>query len=280
MARITAIRALVKKEAIQIVREPSSLITAFVLPLILLFLFGNGFSLDMESIKVGVLLQDSSPLADSLVQSLSESPYLDVYVSRNRKELEELLASSHIRAYAVVPLTFSKDFYSEDRHAQIQVLGDGSEPNTAQFAYRYINGIVQTWQQQHAQTPPRLSMDARVWYNEELLAYWFIIPGSIVVIMTVIGALLTALVLAREWEQGTMESVMSTPATMFEIIVSKFITYLILGIGSLTVCVLVACVLYKIPLRGSIFGLVTSSLAYLIFALQMGLLISSVTRNQ
>lgn len=283
MGKPRAILALIKKEIIQIIRDPSSLITAFLLPLILLFFYGSGISLDMDNIRVAVVMEDHTPLAASLVESLEQSRFLKTTVIRHRQLAEQQLSSGLVHAYVVIPERFSKDLVQRSEEATIQVIADGSDPNTAQFALQYVRGIVANWRsQQRVQELPsaHVRLQARIWYNEEVSSHWFLLPGSIVIILTVTGALLTAMVVAREWERGTMEALMATPVSIFEIIISKFVTYLFLGIGSLLVCLFVAIVIYGVPFRGSFFGLATSSLAYLLFALEMGLLISAATKNQ
>lgn len=279
------IKAIIIKEFYQILRDWSSLLIGFILPLVLLFIYGFGVSLDLNHLKIGLVLQDSSPDVQSFAQTLIGSPYFDVTVARDTRELVEPIIRGEIRGFVVVPSYFSAFYEQSDVIAPIQVIGDGSEPNTASFVQNYVNGAWQIWLQQQAMTRdlkglPLVSLDVRYWYNEELASRNFLIPGSIALIMTLIGTLLTALVVAREWERGTMEALMSTPATITEILIGKLIPYYVLGMCSMLMCTIVAVAFYGVPLRGSWILLATTASAYLIAALGLGLLISTKARNQ
>ncbi|CCB92173.1 Inner membrane transport permease ybhS [Waddlia chondrophila 2032/99] len=279
------VKALVKKEISQIYKDPSSLMTAVVFPLILLFLYGFGVSLDMDNIRLGVVSEDSGPLARGFVRSLMTTRYLKTNVVKDRKEAEKLLTSGRFDGVVVIPSYFSQYINNRNQTAPIQVIAEGSEPNTAQFVQNYVRGVWLTWQQNQALEngigrKALINVVPRIWYNEELRSNYFLIPGSIVIIITVTGAFLTSLVIAREWERGTMEALMSTPVSMSEIVLSKLATYFMLGIASMALCFFVAHYLYGIPFRGSYFGLVLTSVSYLLFALGMGLFISISVRDQ
>jgi ABC-2 type transport system permease protein len=280
------LKALIKKEFLQIIRDPSSIFIAFLLPLILLFIFGYGVSLDNSKIKVGLVLEDLSMDATSLAETYVNSKSLNVLVTRDRKQCEELLVASLIRAIIIIPQDFGTKFLSNSSVAKIQVVTDGSEPNIASFVSSYINGITKIWLSYKASDSgiinfePVISTKSQFWYNPELKSKHFLIPGSIAIIMALIGTLLTALVIAREWERGTMESLLSTPVTVLEIIVGKLLPYFILGICSMFVCFLVATLWYKIPFRGSFIVLFLVSSVFLIAALGQGLLISSLAKDQ
>ncbi len=278
MGRLNVVIALIRKEGIQIVRDPSSLITAFVLPVFLLVLYASGASLDLVQIPIGVVMEDSSPLAQGLVQSLDASEFLHVTLRGDRVAMGNALAGSKIRGFVVIPDDFTSKFHSTALKAELQVIADGSEPNTAQFVQQYVRGVVAAWDP--AGTPPPVLVQPRIWYNEELVSQNFLIPGSLVLVMTLTGALLTALVVAREWEKGTMEALMATPISMFEILFSKFVTYLLLSMASLLLCLWVAHNVYNVPFRGSVMAMALSSLPYMIFAVETGLVLSSLTRNQ
>ncbi len=278
--KLHRVSAMVGKEWVQIIKDPSSIITAFIFPLLLLFLYGKGVSLDMKDLKIGVVLEDSSPLARSLTDAFRYSDYFDADVMRHTKEAEEKLGSGTIKGFVVIPSNFSVLMNHPNRIAPLQSIADGSEPNTAQFVQNYIKGAWMNWSAQQEKLTSSVQISPRVWFNEVLESHYFLVPGSIVVIITVTGALLTSMVVAREWERGTMEGLMATPVSMKEIILSKFLAYLILGVGSLTLCILVSRFIYGVPLRGSLFALGLASLSYIIFALGMGLLISFFARNQ
>ncbi len=277
--------ALIRKEGFQIIRDPSSILICLVLPLILLFLYGYGVSLDLNHLRIGLVLQDTTPAAQSFAESITNSRYFDVTIARHERDLQRDLVKGSIRGIVVVPSYFSAFLERPDTRAPIQVIADGSEPNTANFVQNYVMGAYGKWlTQEHIKsggaTPPGIDIQTRYWYNEELESRFFLIPGSLAIIMTLIGTLLTALVIAREWERGTMESLMSTPVTIVEIILSKLISYFALGMGSMAMCVILSVTLYGVPFRGSILLLAFVSAIFLICALSMGLLISTLSKNQ
>ncbi len=279
------LRALCKKETFQIVRDPTSIAIAFLLPALLLIIFGYGINLDSTNLRVGLVLEDTGPEARAFASSLVGSPYLKVVSSGSRVEMDAALVAGTIRGYAVVPSDFSRRLARAGETAPIQVITDGSEPNTAQFVSGYLQGAWQAWLGQRAAAAGRepivaIEMQPRYWYNPSAISRNYLIPGSITIIMTVIGALLTSLVVAREWERGTMEALLSTPVNRAELILSKLLPYYALGIIALVICVTMAVYVFGVPFRGSIPVLLLVSSLFLGSALGMGLLISTVTRNQ
>lgn len=277
--------ALIRKEVFQIVRDPSSILISLVLPLILLFLYGYGVSLDLNHLRIGLVLADTSPAARSFAESLTDSRYFDVKIARDERELTTDLVRGAIRGIVVVPSYFSSFLDRPGIIAPIQVIADGSEPNTANFVQNYVQGAYQKWRRQQSLAqgtvmPPGIEIEARYWYNEQLESRFFLIPGSLAIIMTLIGTLLTALVIAREWERGTMEALMATPVSIHEIILSKLFSYFSLGMVSFAMCVVLSVFVYDVPLRGSILLLALVSAAFLICALSIGLLISTMAKNQ
>ncbi|CAF24611.1 ABC transporter permease [Candidatus Protochlamydia amoebophila] len=279
------LKALIIKEFFQIVRDPSSLSISLILPLILLFLYGYGVSLDANHIKIGLILEDTSPDAQSFAQTLKDSRFFEVTVAHDRHILNTLMVAGSIKGIVIVPSYFTSFKMRSYHKAPIQVLTDGSEPNTASFVQNYIQGAWQNWLIQEStiqsnQKIPFVRPLPRFWFNEELESRNFLIPGSLAIIMTLIGTLLTALVVAREWERGTMEALMSTSVTITELLIGKLVPYFILGMFAMTVCVCIAVFFYHIPLRGSwlLLGFVTA--IFLWTALGLGLLISTLTKNQ
>lgn len=273
--------ALVAKEGVQVMRDPSTLLIAFVLPMLLLFIFGFGISLDANSIRVGLVQQDGSPQASSLATAFRSSPYLEVEEGRTVAQLRGKVVAGDLRALIVIPQDFGAAI---DRHAPvpIQVATDGSQPNTANFAASYVEGVQTNWAAQQGLIQPgaRIGTSTRFWWNPELKSRFFLIPGSIAIVMTMIGTLLTALVVAREWERGTLEAMMATPITMTEFIASKLIPYFVLGLGSMALCTVLGVTVFGVPLRGSILALTAISAAFLVPALGLGLFISAATKNQ
>jgi ABC-2 type transport system permease protein len=279
------LKALIVKETYQIIRDPSSFLICFILPLLLMFIYGYGVSLDLNHLRVGLVLEDTSPDAQSFAQSIMDSPFFEARLARDRRYFVEDLIRGRIRAIIVIPSYFSSFRQRPSNIAPIQVLADGSEPNTATFAQNYVSGSWSNWLKQeeissHLQGLPLVQPQPRFWYNEELESRNFLIPGSLAIIMTLIGTLLTALVIAREWERGTMEALMSTPVSITEILLGKLIPYFILGMLSMTMCVAIAVYYYGIPFRGSFLVLTIVSGIFLLTALGLGLLISTIARNQ
>lgn len=279
------LKALIIKESCQIVRDPSSIIIAFILPLILMFLYGYGVSLDIDHLRIGLVLEDTRTDARSFAESLTGSPYFSVKIAHTRQELYPEIAKGNIRGIVVVPFYFSEFLLNDDKVAPIQILADGSEPNTASFVRNYVQGAWNKWLDQrrinnNAKGINLIQLQSRVWYNEEVRSRDFLLPGSLGIIMSLIGILLTALVVAREWERGTMEALMATPIRITELLFGKLIPYFFLGMISMSLCVVIATFFYGVPFRGSVLALLLVSSSFLFAALGMGLFISTVSKNQ
>lgn len=277
--------ALCRKESYQIVRDPSSILIAFVLPVVLLFIFGYGINLDTSRIRLGILVEDGGAEARSFAAVLAGSPFIDLRIGLSRPALQEELENGSIRGMVILASDFSAKVRQGRGEAAIRVLTDGSEPNTASFLDSYLQGLWQVWLLQRASDqglhePSMTALEPRFWFNPTTVSRNFLVPGSISVIMTVIGALLTSLVVAREWERGTMEALLSTPVTQAELLLSKILPYYLLGMVAMLLCVLVATLLMGVPLRGSLWLLFIVSSLFLGSSLGLGLLLSTVTRNQ
>lgn len=276
--------AYLQKEQKQILRDPSAMLIAFILPLIMMFIFGYGVSLDADHVRLGLLLEDTSPTARGLENAFLGTPYFDVKTSYNRTALEEEMTRGHIRGIVTIPQDFAKNLL-RGTSAPLQILLDGSEPNTAQFVLNYAMGVVNTWQSQLATEAKNVQMapiqpQPRIWFNEELKSRYVLLPGSVAIIMSLIGTLLTALVVAREWERGTMEAILSTPIHMSEMLLGKLIPYFLLGLGTMTLCVTLSITLFDVPFRGSFLVLLLSTSVFLLAALGQGLMVSTLVRNQ
>jgi ABC-2 type transport system permease protein len=288
--KILRVKALVIKEFFQIIRDPSSLIIATLFPLFLLFMYGYGLSLDVTKLRVGLISEDRSSQAETFICSLKDSPFFAVTASNDLSHVKQQLTRSDIDAIVWIPPYFS-DYWQRAQgphpteQAPIFVATDGSSPNTATFAQNYVLAAWGNFRTQLAISsknpqPTTVTIEPRFWFNEELNSHHFLIPGSIAIIITLIGTLLTALMISREWERGTMEALMATPVTIAEILWSKVIPYFFLGVISVTISVLVGHYLFEVPLRGSIIGLSLVSFFFLVVALGVGLLISSTCRDQ
>jgi len=283
--RMRRLKALIVKESIQIVRDPSTILISVVLPLLLLFIYGFGVSLDLDHLRLGLVMEDTTPDATSFAQSLIDSTYFDVKVARDRRELNDDLTRGRIRGLVVIPSYFSAFWARRDTVAPIQVIADASEPNTANFVQYYVQGAFQNWLQQERistglQGASVVNLQPRFWYNEQLESRFFLLSGSLAIIMTLIGTLLTALVVSREWERGTMEALMSTTLGRGELVAGKVIPYFVLGMVSMVICVAVCVFGYGLPLRGSWWLLGIVSALFLFCALGFGLLVSTLCRSQ
>jgi ABC-2 type transport system permease protein len=284
--RIRRVRALLIKEFFQIIRDPSTIMITIFLPLLLIFLYGSGVSLDLDHLRVGLVLEDTSPDAQSFAKSLTDSTYFDVQIVRDKRELTDQVTRGAIRGFFYVPSYFTQYRDRFDKIAQIQVIADGSETNTANFVLNYAQGVFRNWLLQEAissgfsEEIPVITAEPRIWYNEELKSRYYLLSGSLAIIMTLIGALLTALVVAREWERGTMEALISTTVGIRELVIAKVIPYFFLGMISMIMCVLISTTFYGLPLRGSFFLLMLVSAIFLICSLGLGLMISTLTKNQ
>lgn len=279
------IKALIFKETFQIIKDPSSILISVVLPLFLLFLYGYGVSLDLNHLRLGLVVEDTAPDARSLTDSFIGSSYFDLKITRDRRELTDEISRGLIRGFVVIPSYFSEFKKLKGHVAPLQVIADGSEPNTANFVQNYAHGAFQNWLQQESilnsqKILPRILPQPRVWYNEQLESRFFLLSGSLAIIMTLIGTLLTALVVAREWERGTMEALMATNVGKSELILGKLIPYFVLGMISMLICIAVSVIFFDLPLRGSFFLLIFVSAVFLSCALALGLLISTIAKNQ
>ncbi|MHA7847821.1 ABC transporter permease [Serratia sp. D1N4] len=279
------LRALCLKETRQILRDPSSGLIAFVIPLMLLFIFGYGINLDSSKLRLGILLEQHSEEARDLANAFAGSPYIEPTISDNRQQLMQMMQAGSIRGLVVIPNDFAEHMARPSDRAPLQVITDGSEPNTANFVQGYTQGVWQIWQQQRAtdrgqQLTPLIEIQMRYWFNPAAISQHFIIPGAITIIMTVIGAILTSLVIAREWERGTMEALLSTQVTRSELLLSKLVPYYFLGMIAMVLCMVVSVFVLGVPYRGSLLILFVISSLFLASTLGMGLLISTITRNQ
>jgi len=279
------LRALCKKEFLQVVRDPSSILIAFVLPVVLLFFMGYAINLDTSKMRVGLLALDDGEKAKSFVGALQASPVIDLYPILSQDDLLREMAQKKLRGAVVLQNDFSAKAISSQGGAAIQVIADGAEPNTANFVQAYIMGIWQNWslaqgQERATRLARPIEVHTRSWFNPSTISRNFLIPGSIAIVLTVIGAMLTSMVVAREWERGTMEALLSTPVTKTELLLSKIIPYYALGMVAMFLCLIVATTIMDVPFRGSILVLCIISTLFLGCALGMGLFISTATRNQ
>jgi ABC-2 type transport system permease protein len=282
--RLRRIRALVRKETLQVVRDPSSVVVGFILPVLLLILFGFGVSFDATRVRVGLVIENPTPETSMFVASLSNTPFFEVQRSPDRRAFLDQLSAGRLNGVIVLAGDFSERLARGDM-AGIQVITDGSDPNTASLVGGYVQGAWQSWQGQRAlsqgmKIQGTINIESRFWFNPELESRRFLVPGSIALILMMIGALLTALVVAREWERGTIEALLATPVGIGEFIIGKLVPNFALGMCAMGVCVLAALFVFDIPLRGSLITLIAFTAVFLTVALALGLLISTVARTQ
>lgn len=278
------LKGLVRKEFLQIARDPSSIAIAFLMPLFLLTLFGFGVSLDADHLPVALVAEAPSADTADFFSSLEGSHYFVPHYAASLSEAEHEMLDGKVKA--IVHLR--ADFAAQLRHpdgAAIQLIVNGVDANTARLTQGYVQGVWVNWLARRAVsrgqpmvTPVQLAQ--RVWYNSEVKSRNFLVPGLVAIIMTLIGTLLTALVMAREWERGTLEALLVTRVTMTEVLLGKIIAYFTLGTGGMLLTVGLAVWLFDVPLRGSFWLLWACASLFLLAALGMGLAISTLARNQ
>lgn len=281
---IMRLRGLVRKEFFQILRDPSSMGIAFLMPIVLLLLFGFGVSLDAEHIPIALVVEQPSADTASLASEFKGSLYFNPVTMYDMREAEQAFRAHRVDAIVYLRQDFARRLRLPGG-ATIQVIVNGVDANNGRIISGYVEGVWRTWLGHEAQARGEklympVQIEQRVWFNSELRSRNFIVPGLIALIMTLIGALLTAMVMAREWERGTMESIMVTPVVMREVILGKLLPYFILGTGGMALSVAMAVFLFGVPLRGSLWLLFVASSLFLLVALGMGLLISTLTKNQ
>lgn len=279
---------LLRKEWLQVLRDPSSIAIAFVLPVGLLLLFGYGVSLDARHLRIGIVIEQPSAEASDLISGFRQSVYFEPRLFDSRQAARAALRQHAIDGFVVLPADFARRLQTAAgaaAGAPAQAIVNGVDANSARLLSAYVQGVWSTWLQRELATRSSgpsepVAAETRIWFNPELRSRNYLVPGLLVVNMTLVGALLTALVMAREWERGTLEALLVTPVTLREILLGKLLPYFALGMGGMALSVLMAMTLFQVPLRGSFWVLVACSMLFLLAALGMGLLISIVTRNQ
>jgi ABC-2 type transport system permease protein len=273
------------KETRQVIRDPSSIAIGVVLPMILILLFGYGLSLDVKNVPVAVVVEDPGPAARELVAGFQLSPYFHAQITHSMQPAEKLMLERSVDAIVRIPADFERRVNSGS--AEVQVLLHGGDANRARIIQGYVQGAIQAWNARQAAEGKTMTgaggsvtVQQRLWFNDANESRYFLVPGLIVLVMTLIGALLTAMVMAREWERGTLESLFVTPVRSDEILLGKTLPYFLLGLIGLALCIVAAKYLFHVPLRGTLPVLLGASTLYVLVALGIGLLISSAVKNQ
>ena len=201
--------ALIKKETLQILRDPSSIIIAFILPLISILIYMYGINMDTVKVKIGIKNDDANPEVATLVKSFGHSKYVNSFIYDNEQQLTEDIVRSKLKGAVIIPNDFSTNL-SRGKNAEVLVVTDGTEVNTANYVQSYSMSILNQWlmtgKYSYLAPKPVISPEIRTWYNQDINSHYFILPGSVAITMTLIGILLTALLKAREWERGTMDA--------------------------------------------------------------------------
>lgn len=279
--RAAAIRA---KEWAQIWLDPSTFGLVVLMPLILMFLFGSAVTLDVHGTRTGLIDLDRSSASRDLAATLSHNSYFHIAEHDSVAAAEPKLRSGALRGFLVIPDGFERNLANGQSPA-IQLVTDGSQVNTAALLASNLRGTLRAWTEARAREQDQsfrapLSLIARYTYNPELESRYMLVPGAIGIVMAMIGSLLTALIMAREYERGTMEGLLSTPISIPALVLSKLLPYYVLGLASTAICVAVAVLGYGLPFRGSFLALFLVASAFLAAVLGQGLLISAGTKNQ
>jgi ABC-2 type transport system permease protein len=278
------VRAMIRKESLQILRDPSSIAIAFIMPVVLLLLFGYGVSLDAKDVRLALVVEQADANSASLTGAFQQSKYFAPRSYRHIHDAEQALVAHEVDGIVWLRNDFSTRLLAGG-DAVIGVFVNGVDANQARITQGYIEGVWQSWLASYAREQGRelelpVVLEPRIWFNAAVRSRNFLVPGLIAVIMTLTGAMLTSMVVAREWERGTMEALMVTPIRIWEITLGKLLPYFILGMGGMLLSVAMALWLFEVPLRGSLLALIAASALYMLVALGMGLLISTVARSQ
>jgi len=281
--------AVAKKECIQITRDPRSLALAFAIPALLIFLFGYGLTLDVDNVPFAIWNQDKSQISRDFILNFNNSKYFNItgYYD-DYGDMVYLLDRDEILMFMVIPKDFSKNIQAKKK-APVQIVLDGSDSNTARFAQGYAESVVSRYNSNFEtkavteagiMNPTPVDLRDRSWFNPNRESNYFIVPGNIAVIIMIIASLLTSLTIAKEWERGTMEQLISTPVRAPELITGKLAPYFIIGLMDLAIAVSMGFFIFHVPLLGSVTLLFVLSGIFLIGALSLGLFISIFAKNQ
>ena len=276
--------AMVNKEFRQLIRDNSSILIGIFLPIILIFIIGYGVSLDVKKVPVAVVLEDTSPTVYDVFSFLNGSEYFSPLYVTSMHDAKKLMDQREADAIIRIPPDFSENLYKQE--TKIQLILYGVDSSTATIVKGYVESAVKQWEAlngyKFTDSPDmsNITVENRIWFNDANSSIWYFIPGLIVLIITIVGVFLTALVMAREWERGTLESLFISPVKPLEILLSKMIPYFCIAIIGLDLCLVAARYLFKVPIHGSLTIIILCSMLYLFTTLGMGLIISSITKNQ
>ncbi len=270
--RLRHVNALCQKEFRQILRDKSALLLGIVLPLILIVLFGYGLSFDIAGIRVGVLDRERTAQTEAVVESISHNKTFRVTRLMSRHEADRALETFEVEALLV--------FERVSGQIRAQLLVNGIDAPRANMVSGAVMGAVLTAQSVQGVGTAGVEVVSRVWFNESVNSRWYLVPGLFVIVLTLTSCMMTSLVVAREWERGTMEALLATPVSPLAFLLSKSLPYFVLGMCGWGLCMGASLFLYGVPVRGSLTLILGASALYLLIGLGLGLVISSVTRSQ
>lgn len=280
----TRLFALTRKESKQLLRDKSSMAIGFILPIILILLFGYGLSFDLTNGRVGVVEQQPTPQSQQLMSGLNGSKYITVKHYPSFSQAEAAMGNAEIDAIVNIPSNFAEQ-YAKGVGA-VQVITNGRSTSIASALQGYITSalntasLIQADRTNAALTGGIITVEQRMWFNESANSTWFLVPGLIVLILTLVGAFLTGLLIARERERGTLEALYVTPVRPLEIVLSKLAPYIVIGMIDIVMCLVAAHVLFDVPIRASLLSVTSASFLYLMVSLLLGLMISGLSRSQ
>ena len=284
------IKALIRKEIYHLIRDYRSLYLAFAIPLILIILFGYALSLDVDNVETIVVDYDKSELSRDFISKLDASLYFHVSERLPQtKDAIDYLDHDRAKVAIVIPPNFMKSI-GADRETPLQILIEGSDPNFAGIIRGYLTAFTEQYNQKlllsflnrqgMEKISPPVDGRIRIWFNEDLESRNFIIPGIIAIIIMIVGALLTSLIIAREYENGTMETIKSLPVRAGELLLGKALPYFFIGLTDVLLAILLGQLLFGVVMKGSFWLMMAATSLYLGVALSLGLLISTVTKSQ
>jgi ABC-2 type transport system permease protein len=282
-AKLRRIAALMRKEGYQILRDPSSIALGIVMPVMLILLFGFGLSLDVKNVPVALVIENPSPTALNAMSGFRLSPYFDAHVTTSMADAEKLMLERKVDGIVVLQSDFARRLSTGE--ATVQVLVHGADANRARIIEAYAQAAIgqyavhQTAEGSAVAGGP-VGIQSRLWFNAANDSHYYLVPGLIVLVMTLIGAFLTTMVVAREWERGTLEALFVTPMRVDEFLLGKTLPYFLMGMIGLMLCFLASQFLFHVPFRGSVWLFTGISTLYLLIALGIGLLISSAVKSQ
>ncbi|UOG19147.1 ABC transporter permease [Acinetobacter sp. PK01] len=278
------LKALIHKEAIQLLRAKSSLAIGLLLPIILILLFGYGLSFDLSNGRVAVVIEQPSPQTQQIVAGMQGSPYLTVQQFFAMPEAITAIKNDEVDAILVIPANFEAE--QLQGRGKLQLLSNGRSTSIASSMQSYVSGAIsntlnlQVERQNSTATQATVSIEQRMWFNESANSTWFLVPGLIVLVLTLIGAFLTGLLIAREREQGTLEALFVTPVRPLELVIAKLTPYLVIGLIDIVVCLIASSLLFEVPMRSSMLSILSACFLYLLVSLLLGLTISGFAQNQ